>query len=101
MSAISTINAVSGAGAVGEARIDGGVEGKVRDLIARIGKIAPTFAAGADIFRELGVKSASALDLLLSLEEEFGVSISDDAFGNARTLDQIVALITELKGVAA
>ena len=72
----------------------------MRELIARIGKIPPTFAPGADIFRELGVKSAAALDLLLSLEEELGVSISDEAFGNARTLDQIVALVTELKGAA-
>ena len=95
------MSAMAKADVTRDAVSDDGVEGKVRDLIARLGKIAPTFAASADIFRELGVKSASALDLLLSLEEEFGVSISDDAFGNARTLDQIVALISELKGAVA
>lgn len=77
------------------------VEGRVRDLIARIGKIEPAFDASADIFRDLGVKSAAALDLLLSLEEEFGISITDDAFGEARTLNQIVALVSGLKGEAA
>jgi acyl carrier protein len=74
------------------------IEEKVRAEIARIAKIEPGFDATKDIFRELGVKSAQALDLLLSLEDEFGVQISDDKFGEARTADQIVALIAELRG---
>jgi acyl carrier protein len=74
------------------------IEEKVRAEIARIAKIEPGFDAGKDIFRELGVKSAQALDLLLSLEDQFGVQISDDKFGEARTATQIVALIAELKG---
>jgi acyl carrier protein len=80
---------------------DESIEGKVRETVARIAKIAPGFSASADLFRELGLKSAAALDLLLSLEEEFGISISDDAFGEARTAQKIVALIEGLKGVAA
>lgn len=72
------------------------IEGKVREQIARIAKIDPGFDAGKDIFRELGVKSAQALDLLLSLEDEFGVQISDDKFGEARTTTQIVELIAGL-----
>ena len=74
------------------------IEQKVRAEIARIAKIEPGFDATKDIFRELGVKSAQALDLLLSLEDEFGVQIADDKFGEARTTTQIVALIAELRG---
>ena len=77
------------------------IEDKVREIIARVAKIEPGFIATADIFRELGVKSAAALDLLLSLEEDFGVTISDDAFGDARTVEKIVALVAGLKGEAA
>lgn len=77
------------------------IEAGVRDLIARVARVDPGFSASADIFRELGVKSAAALDLLLSLEEEFAVSISDEAFGDARTVDQIVALVAGLRGAAA
>jgi len=77
------------------------IEGKVREQIARIAKIDPGFDAKKDIFRELGVKSAQALDLLLSLEDEFGVQISDDKFGEARTTAQIVELIAGLRGEAA
>lgn len=73
------------------------IEEGVRALIARIARIAPGFSATADIFFELGVKSASALDLLLSLEDEFGISIADEAFGNARTVEKLVELIAGLK----
>ena len=79
----------------------GSVEERVREILQRIGKLAPEFSGTADIFRELGVKSAAALDLLLSLEEEFGITIADDAFGEARTMALLVALVNELKGAAA
>ena len=78
-----------------------GIEEKVRAIIERIARIEAGFSASADIFRELGVKSAAALDLLLSLEEEFNVAISDDAFGDARTVTKIVDLIAGLQGAAA
>ena len=42
------------------------------------------------------LKSISVLELserIKALEEEFGVSIADDAFSNARTLDDLVALV--------
>ena len=78
-----------------------GIEEKVRVIIVRIAKIEPGFRGDADVFRELGVKSAAALDLLLTLEEEFSLSISDDAFGEARTVAQIVELIANLQGAAA
>jgi acyl carrier protein len=77
------------------------IEEKVRGIIVRIARIDPGFSADADIFRELGVKSAAALDLLLSLEEEFDVAISDDAFGEARSVTKIVALISGLQWAAA
>ncbi len=77
-----------------------GVEEKVREILQRVGKLAPGFSGTADIFRELGVKSAAALDLLLSLEEEFGITIADDAFGEARTTVRLVEMINELKGAA-
>jgi acyl carrier protein len=77
------------------------IEEKVRAIIVRIARIEPGFSGEADIFRELGVKSAAALDLLLSLEDEFNVTISDDAFGDARSVSKMVALIVGLQGAAA
>ena len=68
--------------------------------IERVAKVPAGYGATVDIFRELGVKSAAALDLLLSLEEEFDISIGDDVFAEARTTAQIVALVDGLKGAA-
>lgn len=70
---------------------------KVRSVINRIAKLPEGFSGAADLFRDLGMKSIAALDLLLSLEEEFGVSISDEAFGDARSVEKIVVLVDGLK----
>jgi acyl carrier protein len=67
---------------------------KVRAVVARIAKqAAADFSNDAHIFRELGVESTAALDLLLSIEEEFGISLSDDAFAQAQTVTEICALV--------
>ena len=71
-------------------------EEKIRAIISRIANLDAGFSPSADLFRELGVKSIAALDLLLSLEEEFGVTISDEAFGDARSVDNLVALVNGL-----
>lgn len=75
------------------------VASRVRGVVVKVAKL-PTAQAGfspdADLFRELGVESTAALDLLLSLEEEFNVSIPDQRFGDARTLRALAALIGEL-----
>ncbi len=70
------------------------IEVEVRKIVQRLGpSLRDGFSASADLYRELGVKSIAALDLLLSLEEGFGVSIDDAAFGDARSVEQIVAMI--------
>jgi acyl carrier protein len=77
------------------------VDDRVRDVIARVAKIPRGFRGDADLYRDLGVKSGAALELLLSLEDEFGIAIPDDAFGDARSTDRLVALVTSLHGVDA
>ena len=75
-------------------------EEHVRAIIGRIGQLEPGFSSTADLFRELGMKSIAALDLLLSLEEEFEISIADDKFGDARSVQALVALVEALKAGA-
>jgi acyl carrier protein len=77
------------------------VQTKVRDLIAIVAGIEPSFSAEADVFRDLGVESAAALDLLLRLEEEFNVAIDDELFARTRTLSTMSALISNLQGGTA
>jgi acyl carrier protein len=75
------------------------MEDKIREIVARVAKSEDPscLSPEADIFRDIGVKSTAALDLLLSIEEEFGVSIPDDIFANARSIRALVALVKDLK----
>jgi acyl carrier protein len=72
---------------------------RVMGVVARIAKIKDPSAIprDQDLYRDIGVKSTAALDLLLSLEEEFNVSIPDQQFGDARTVALLVSLIGELR----
>ena len=73
---------------------------RVSEIIRRVSKQKPNGAlpVDADVFRELGVESTAALDLLFSLEDEFGVSVPDDAFSSARTVRKMSELIDQLRG---
>ena len=72
---------------------------RVVRVVARIAKVNdPSDIPGDhDLYRDIGVKSTAALDLLLSLEEEFNVSIPDQDFGDARTVQSLVTLIGALR----
>ncbi|HEX8796820.1 MAG TPA: phosphopantetheine-binding protein [Polyangiaceae bacterium] len=72
------------------------IESRIRGILRRVARLEGEFSARADLFRDLGVRSIAALELLLSLEEEFGVSIADESFGTARNLEALVALVTGL-----
>lgn len=74
-------------------------EKRVREIVARF--LLPAGAEPSqkeidpdkDLFRELGIKSSAALELLLSLEDEFGRSISDEDFNEARTISALARLM--------
>jgi acyl carrier protein len=70
------------------------IEERVR---AAVHKVAPHVASGfrgsADLYREVGVKSLTALELLLCLEDDLGVQIDDEAFGDARSVDRLVSYL--------
>lgn len=74
------------------------VERKVREVIAQVTKLADSTAIDSDkdLYRDIGVQSTAALDLLLSLEDEFAVSIPDEDFGEARTVTSLAQLIARL-----
>ena len=69
------------------------IEAKIRIILRKVARLEDGYSAQADLFRDLGMKSIAALDLLLTLEEEFGVAIADEAFGQARSVEQLVSLV--------
>ncbi len=76
------------------------IEARISAIIRRVSKKAGDgpLPADADVFRDLGVESTAALDLLFSLEDEFGVAVPDDAFSAARTVRKMTELIDSLRG---
>ena len=77
-------------------------EARIAAIVQRVSKhkSGGPVPVDADVFRELGVESTAALDLLLSIEDEFGVSVPDDAFSSARTVRAMTELIDSLRGAA-
>lgn len=51
----------------------------------------------ANIIEDLGADSLDIVELLMSFEDEFKVSIPDDKLDDLKTLPQIVKLIDEYK----
>ena len=68
---------------------------RVIQLISQIGGIG-SISPDAGIY-EAGFSSVRVLELLLALEEEFGVSIPDQEFMAARTAREIFALLERLQ----
>ncbi len=73
-------------------------------IIRRVSKqkeaLAVALPVDADVFRELGVESTAALDLLFSIEDEFGVSVPDDQFSTARTVRKMSELVEVLRSAS-
>ena len=71
---------------------------RVREVIASIAKIdnPSELDDESDVYRDLGIKSVNALDLLLTLEESFEITIGDEEFGVARTVGSLDGLVGSL-----
>jgi acyl carrier protein len=69
------------------------IQTRIREVLRRVARIEGGYSAEADLYRDLGVKSIAAIDLLLSLEEEFGVTIADEAFARARCVSALAGLV--------
>lgn len=72
------------------------LENEIRTLISNVGGLAPNFDAQADLYSDLGMASVKAMQLLMELEDRFGVSIPDEDFVQATTLSSVHGLISRL-----
>ncbi|MCK5796750.1 MAG: acyl carrier protein [Deltaproteobacteria bacterium] len=72
-------------------------EQKMRAIVAELGKIAPDFDSKAHFFRDLGLESTKALELLFEIEDAFGIAMPDEDYNEVEDLNQLVALIDKLR----
>lgn len=70
---------------------------KVRDLLAEQLEIpVDEISLDTDILEDLGADSLDVVELVTSLEEEYGIVITDENAGNLHTVRQVVEFIEKL-----
>ncbi len=67
---------------------------KVISLLSeQLGLDEANINADSDIVNDLGADSIDVVQMLMSMEDEFGVTVSEDDAANLKTVGDIVALI--------
>ena len=71
---------------------------KVTEIIAnQLSVAADKIKGNTNIAEELGADSLDLVEILMSLEDEFGISIPDEAIPEIKTVDDIVNFIQNNK----
>ena len=67
---------------------------KVKELIsAQLNKPIDEILEEKEVVKDLGADSLDVVEMLMSLEEEFGISVDEDKAATIRTVADVVALI--------
>ena len=70
------------------------VEQRVKEILAdQLGVDVNKITAETNVVADLGADSLDLVEVLMSLEDEFNVSIPDDAIAEIKTVKQIVEYI--------
>ena len=71
---------------------------KISELLANELSIAKeTITMDSEIIKDLGANSLDIVEMIMGLEEEFGIEISDEDAVNLKTVGDIVNLIDSSK----
>ena len=71
---------------------------KVKELVAeQLGISQDTIKPESNIVEDLGADSLDVIEMLMTLEEEYGITIPDEQIGQVNTIKQICELIEKLK----
>jgi len=71
---------------------------KVREVLAAQFEIdADSISMETNLIDDLGADSLDVVELIMSVEDEFGISINDDAAANLITVKQIVEYIDKIQ----
>ena len=72
--------------------------GKVKEIIAKqLSVKVDDIKNDSNIAEELGADSLDLVEILMSLEDEFGISIPDEAIPQIKTINDVVAFIENKK----
>lgn len=65
-------------------------------LVDKLGISEEKITLESEIVKDLGADSLDLVEMLLSMEEEFGITISDEQTENIKTVKDIVDIIDSL-----
>ncbi len=69
---------------------------KVAELVAeQLGISKDSVKMESKILEDLGADSLDVIEMLMTLEEEYGISIPDEKISQIKTIGEIVALIED------
>jgi acyl carrier protein len=71
---------------------------ELRQLLTEVASLPAGFDEKADLYSDLGVASIKAMELLMALEDRYGVSVPDEEFIEATSLDRLDTMMRKLKG---
>ena len=67
---------------------------KVADLLSeQLGISKSEIALDSDVIKDLGADSLDVVQLLMSLEEDFGITVSEEEASNLKTVEDRIKLI--------
>ncbi|CDE21519.1 acyl carrier protein [Acidiphilium sp. CAG:727] len=67
---------------------------KVAELLSeQLGISKSEIALDSDVIKDLGADSLDVVQLLMSLEEDFGITVSEEEASNLKTVEDIIKLI--------
>ena len=72
------------------------LEPELRHLVVNLCQLAVDFDAKADLYLDLGVASVKAMELLMELEERYSVSVPDEEFVLATSLERLASMMQAL-----
>ena len=66
-------------------------------LSEQLGVDKDKITADSDVVKDLGADSIDVVQLLMAMEDEFGVTVTEDDASNLKTVEDIVSLIDNRK----
>ena len=72
------------------------VANRVIRIITKTQKLADGRVTESSTFKELGIDSLDGLNILFAIEEEFGLSVPDDAAMEFKSVPEVVAGVERL-----
>jgi acyl carrier protein len=73
------------------------LKSELRQMLTDLASLPPGFDENADLYRDLGMTSMKAMELLMSLEERYEVSVPDEEFIEATSLERLATMMQALK----